>query len=134
MLQRARPLIAVLVGGLCLAAPEAWAAKKSIARVHKAQPDPFSVPEVTLSKIEVSGNRRIESDAILEKMTLKAGKQLSPEGVRADIQAIFAMGYFEDIRFELDGTVLAVKLRERPVINKIRYSGNDEFETKDMEE
>src|SRR5688572_23160709 len=87
-----------------------------------------------IGKIDVVGNHRIEKDAILEKMSLKAGQNLDPARIKADILSIFSMGFFEDISLEQEGSTLIVRVRERPVVTKITYIGAEEFETKDMEE
>ncbi|MBS1984080.1 MAG: outer membrane protein assembly factor BamA [Bdellovibrionales bacterium] len=88
-----------------------------------------------IKTIVIEGNRRIEADAIREKMHLKVGNEASPEAVRADLSAIFGLGFFEDGRVEQDddGT-LHVIVRERPVVTEIKYEGSDEFEAKDLEE
>jgi outer membrane protein insertion porin family len=88
----------------------------------------------SISKIEVSGNRRIERDAILEKMKLKNGSVPTAAAVREDILSIFEMGYFEDLQVDFEAGVLKVKVKERPVVTKIEYSGSEEFESKDLEE
>ena len=87
-----------------------------------------------LSKIQVAGNKRIESDAILEKMTLKPGAEATRERVAADMRSVFSLGYFEDIRFEEEGGVLSVIVKERPVVSEIVYEGSEEFEPKDLGE
>ena len=88
-----------------------------------------------VKSVTVKGNKRIESDAILEKMKLKAGSEASAAAVRSDILAIFALGYFEDVRFEQnDAGVLEVSVRERPVVTQVTYTGADEFESKDLDE
>lgn len=88
----------------------------------------------TAGKILIEGNRRIEKDAILEKMKLKPGTEVTPAGVRADLLAIFAMGYFEDLKVEKKGGDVLVSVKERPVVTEIEYEGNEEFEKKDLDE
>jgi len=104
----------------------------------KASPEAAALAEVVAngvaSKIEVSGNQRIEKDAILEKMSIKVGDNYDSAKIKKDILSIFSMGFFEDIVFEQEGSVLKVQLRERPVISKIEYHGSEEFEVKDLEE
>ena len=87
-----------------------------------------------VTDIKVTGNRRIEADAITEKMSLKKGNPITPEAVRDDIRAIFALGYFEDVRVAESNGTLTIEVRERPVITSIKYEGSSEFETKDLEE
>lgn len=91
-------------------------------------------PRATIKDIVVDGNSRIEKDAVLEKMSLKKGKVLDEDAVKADILAIFGMGFFEDVGMEEEDGVLKVNVRERPVITKIEYKGSSEFETKDLDE
>jgi outer membrane protein insertion porin family len=97
----------------------------------------FAVSVFAQSKIDdivVQGNRRIEKDAVLEKMSLKKGGAFNEEAVRQDILSIFSMGYFEDIRMDREGSKLVVSLKERPVVAKISYHGADEFEAKELDE
>ena len=100
---------------------------------------PLSVTEAgaatgTIKKVVVSGNKRIEADAILEKMSLKVSSKINSEAVAADIRNIFSLGYFEDIRFSESGGVLSVVVRERPVVTEIVFEGSEEFESKDLQE
>jgi outer membrane protein insertion porin family len=87
-----------------------------------------------ISEIVIEGQRRIEKDAILEKMELKKGSDRTPEKIRQDILNIFSMGYFEDVRMDAEGSKLIVRVKERPVVTKISYKGVEEFESKDLEE
>lgn len=93
-----------------------------------------NVPSIEISEVSVEGNRRIEKDAILEKISLKAKSVLNAKAVSSDILAIFGLGFFEDIRFELEGTKLIVKVKERPVVIAIEFEGSEEFEKKELEE
>ncbi len=88
-----------------------------------------------IKTILIEGNNRIENDAILEKMQLKVGGFVTPQKVAEDIRSLFEMGFFEDVRFLVrEGDALVVKVRERPVVVKVSFTGHDEFETKDLEE
>ncbi len=93
----------------------------------------------TVSNIDVRGLKRIEKDAVLSKITTRGGQPLSTEQVRSDIQALFAMGYFDDIEVrgesaEGNRVNLVYALRERPVIAEIDFEGNERISTKDLEE
>jgi outer membrane protein insertion porin family len=93
----------------------------------------------TVSNIDVTGLKRIEKDAVISKITTRGGQPLSAEQVRSDIQALFTMGYFDDIEVRgeaADGNRvnLTYVLRERPVIAEIEFDGNERIDTKDLEE
>ena len=94
----------------------------------------FSVLAKTATKVEVVGNKRIESAAIIETMGIKPGKAWDQEAVSKDILSIFELGYFEDVRIYDKGSFLEVVVRERPVVEKIKFVGATEFESKDLKE
>ncbi|HVJ66260.1 MAG TPA: outer membrane protein assembly factor BamA [Bdellovibrionota bacterium] len=87
-----------------------------------------------VASVQVKGNARIEADAIMERMQLKKGAEITADAARADTLSIFELGYFEDVRILESGGALTVQVRERPVVEKIRYEGASEFETKELEE
>lgn len=101
--------------------------KKSTAKAEA----PLSGP-VTLVKVE--GNKKIETSAIMEKIASKAGQPLSITTVREDVQSLFSMGYFEDIRVSRDGSVLTFFVQEKASISAIEYKGNSEVEDSDLKE
>lgn len=120
-----------ILAGLMMAV-QPMAAPVAKKRVVAPVPGPAPVP--VIQKIQVAGNKRIEADAITEKMAIKTGSAPTREQVAADIHSIFDLGFFEDVRFEEDQGTLTVTVRERPVVTDITYEGADEFETKDLEE
>jgi outer membrane protein insertion porin family len=89
-------------------------------------------------QIDVQGLKRIEKDAVLAKLITKVGETVSPERVRSDIQALYGMGYFDDIEVRADsvegGARLIYSLRERPVISKIAFEGNERLSTSDLKD
>jgi len=85
-------------------------------------------------KIEIKGNRRIEKDAILGAMQTREGEILSPARLREDLKAIYKMGYFTDVRMDIndtpEGQVLTVLVKEKPSIRQIVVKGNKKLKTK----
>lgn len=94
----------------------------------------FSTLAEIISAIDVRGNDYIEDEAIKAKMSLKKGSSVNSKAVRKDILEIFEMGYFQDIKFDLQGTKLIVTVEERPRVVEIVYEGSDEFTTEDLAE
>lgn len=86
--------------------------------------------------IEVSGNRKIEKDAILAKITTKVGEQYSADHIRADVLSLFNLGFFNDIEVSRQVTgkevTLTYKVLEKPSIVEITYEGNSEVKAEDM--
>jgi len=87
-----------------------------------------------LHHIEVKGNRRIESDAILGVMQTRDGDTLSPIRLREDLKAIYRMGYFTDVKFDVSetpqGRVLTVIVAEKPSIRSIVVRGQKKIKKK----
>lgn len=91
----------------------------------------------TVREIDVQGLKRIGKDAILAKFSTHVGTAVDRELLRADVQAIFNLGYFEDIAIAAEtlstGVKLTVTLKERPVITDIEFIGNERISTEDLE-
>jgi outer membrane protein insertion porin family len=81
-----------------------------------------------VTRIEVKGNRRIEKDAILGVMQTREGDLLSPARLRDDLKSIYKMGYFTDVKFDVnptpEGLILTVLVEEKPAIKEIITKGN----------
>jgi len=115
---------------------KAHRSQKTVARAHPSH----QATEIkgTIAKIEISGLKKIESDAVRAKLKTKPGDPYSSEAVRADVQSIFDMGYFYNV--EVDRTVgpqginLNYILTEKPSIVEIVYRGNEKIEKDDLVE
>lgn len=91
-----------------------------------------------VSHIEVTGNRKIEKEAVLAKLVTKSGANFSEENVREDIQNIFKTGFFYNVEVfksangkELD---LTYKVTEKPSIEEIHYEGISELKEDEIAE
>jgi len=92
-----------------------------------------------VQSFEIKGLKRIEKDAVVAKIGTKLAHPVNREQIKDDIKALFSMGYFDDIQVE--GEILPsgqVKLiysfRERPVISKIEFEGNEKIGTNDLKD
>lgn len=81
--------------------------------------------------IEVKGLKRIEEGAVKSKITQKTGELLSNEKVSEDIKNIFKMGYFDDVKTEIEtlegGIKLIYTVKEKPTIIRVEFQGNKEL-------
>jgi outer membrane protein insertion porin family len=87
--------------------------------------NPVSPPIVN---IEVEGNQTVPAQAILEVVSTRIGDPLLEPRLRRDLQAIFDLGYFTDVRFATPtapgGIRLVFRVLENPVVNGIEFRGN----------
>jgi len=91
-----------------------------------------------INAIEVKGLKRIEESAVKAKITQQVGDHLSQEKTNEDIKNIFKMGYFDDVRAEIEpfegGIRLIYVAREKPIITRIEFQGNDAFKDSKLKE
>ena len=84
-----------------------------------------------IARIVIKGNRRIEKAAILGVMQTREGEIMSPARARADLKAIYKLGYFTDVRMDIsktpEGQVLTVTVKEKPSIREIMVEGNNKI-------
>jgi len=91
-----------------------------------------AAPTGKVSKIVVQGNRRVEEAAIRQVMISRVGEPLSTTRVAADVRALWALGYFDDIKVNAvssgKGPVLVYVVKEKPSVRKVIVGGNDEVD------
>jgi outer membrane protein insertion porin family len=88
--------------------------------------------------VEISGNRRLEADAVKAHLATRAGEVLRPEQLKKDLRSVYDMGYFYDVRVNTEDVPGGVKVvfgvEERPAIREVEISGNHAIETDQLKE
>ena len=98
--------------------------------LNGAQPQvlPPPVPDL-IEAIDVRGARRIPSETIRYNLQSRPGEPMDLTTIQRDIRALYALGYFQDIRVvEEDGEtgkIVIFEVVEKPIIRAIDYEGND---------
>lgn len=92
-----------------------------------------------ITDIQVKGNRRIESAAILNAIRLKSGDLLYADKVDADIRAIYRLGHFQDITAETvsaadKGVVLVYRVVEKGIVRDVKIEGTKELTAEKVRE
>jgi outer membrane protein insertion porin family len=85
--------------------------------------DPFVVRD-----IRVEGIQRIEAGTVFSYLPVKVGETMTDDKAAAAIKALFATGFFKDVRLEVQRDVLIVMVQERPAVSQIDFIGNKEFD------
>ncbi|MEN2985118.1 MAG: outer membrane protein assembly factor BamA [Thermodesulfovibrionaceae bacterium] len=92
----------------------------------------------TVTAIEIRGLKRIEEAAVKNKITLKLGEVVSQEKISDDIKAIYKLGYFEDVKVDMEpfegGVKVIYTVKEKPTIVKVSFEGNKEFDEEKLKE
>lgn len=91
-----------------------------------------------VNSIEVKGQKRIEEGAVKSKITQKIGEPISNEKISEDIKAIFRMGYFDDVKTEIEtlegGIKLTYVVKEKPTVIRVEFQGNSEIKDDKLKE
>ncbi len=86
--------------------------------------EPFVVKD-----IRVEGVQRTEAGTVFSYLPIKVGESVDDAKAAAAVKALFATGFFRDVRLEVDNGVLIVVVQERPTISKVDITGNKEFDS-----
>jgi outer membrane protein insertion porin family len=86
--------------------------------------DPFVVKD-----IRVEGAQRTEAGTVFSYLPIKVGERVDDARASQAVKALYATGFFRDVRLERQGDVLIVAVQERPTISSITFVGNKEFDT-----
>jgi outer membrane protein insertion porin family len=100
------------------------------------------VPETgAITKINIQGNRRVESDAIRAALPVKAGDTFDKRKLKDTLLAVWKMGYFNDVKLDVSpmrppatGFQLTVLVSEKPAIRDIKLEGNEELSRDDLKD
>ena len=88
----------------------------------------LAVQPFTVKDIRVEGIQRTEAGTVFSYLPVRVGETFSDEKSIAAIKALYATGFFKDVRLEVDGDVLVVLVEERPAIATVEFTGTKEFE------
>src|SRR5229473_4773346 len=129
----------LLLATLALLAPPARAQQQQqpvAAETGVAVPD--SGP---IAKVEIKGNRRVETDAIKAVIPLKPGDTYDKTKLKNTLLAVWKMGYFSDVQLDvshstppLTGYTLTVIVNEKPAVREIKLEGNEELSKDDFKD
>lgn len=89
--------------------------------------EPFQVAD-----IRVEGIQRTEAGTVFSYLPVKVGEELSQEKAAEAIKALYATGFFKDVRLETQDNVLIVMVEERPAIAQVEFTGMKEFSADDI--
>jgi outer membrane protein insertion porin family len=100
----------------------AWALLVAAGAVAAQEFSPF-----TIKDIRVEGVQRTDPGTVFSYLPVKVGETLTAEKAQQALRALFATGFFKDVRLEAENGVLVVLVEERPAIAQVDFSGVSEF-------
>ncbi len=78
--------------------------------------------------IRVEGLQRTEPGTVFSYLPVKVGETMTEEKAQQALRALFATGFFRDVRLEVENDVLVVLVTERPAVAQIDLLGIKEFQ------
>jgi outer membrane protein insertion porin family len=91
----------------------------------------YAVAPFVVKDIRVEGIQRTEAGTVFSYLPVRVGETFDDDKGTAAIKALYATGFFKDVRLEEENGVLVVLVEERPAIAAVEFTGTKEFE-KDM--
>lgn len=88
----------------------------------------FASNPFVVKDIRVEGIQRTEAGTVFSYLPVRVGDTFTDEKSAAAIKALYATGFFKDVRIEAEGDVLVVMIEERPAIASVEFTGTKEFE------
>jgi outer membrane protein insertion porin family len=120
--------------------PEQPKAEGASAASQLTKPDtPAAAGSDTIVEIRVEGNRRVEPAAVTRALKNKVGSAYDPNLTAADLQGLWALGYFADIQLLTQvlpqgGLAYIIRVIERPTVHIVKLEGNEELGTDDFKD
>ena len=103
----------------------------ALAALFAAQPV-FAAEPFVVKDIRVEGIQRTEAGTVFSYLPVKVGDMMTDEKTAAAIKALYATGFFRDVRLEARDGVVIVTVEERPSIATITLTGIKEFSADDL--
>ncbi|MBX3631100.1 MAG: outer membrane protein assembly factor BamA [Nitrosomonas sp.] len=84
--------------------------------------------------IRVEGIQRTEAGTVFSYLPVKVGDTLDEAKVTAAVKALYATGFFKDVKLKTENGVLIVQVEERPAIAQINITGAKAFDKEKLTE
>ena len=94
----------------------------------------FAIQPFVVKDIRVEGAQRTEAGTVFSYLPVKVGERMDDDKAAAAIKALYATGFYSDIRLEVENDVLIVFLVERPAISQIDINGAKEFTKENLKD
>ena len=85
-----------------------------------------------VSKIEISGNKRVSDETIIIYGDIKLNKDYQENDLNVILKNLYSTNFFEDIKINLENNILYVNLKEYPVISQLILIGEDSKRIRDQ--
>ena len=89
----------------------------------------YAFQPFTVSDIRIEGLQRIAAGTVLSYLPIEPGQTMTDSTAQKAIEDLFKTGFFNNIELERQGSILVVKVTERPSIASLTVRGNKDIKT-----
>ncbi|HEV8552255.1 MAG TPA: outer membrane protein assembly factor BamA [Casimicrobiaceae bacterium] len=107
---------------------KAWFALLAVLLSAWLAPPVLAFEPFIVRDIRVEGVQRTDAGTVFNYLPIKVGDRVDDEKASAAVKALYATGFFRDVRLEVESGVLVVIVQERPTISQIDIVGTKEFD------
>ncbi len=88
----------------------------------------IAVQPFVVKDIRIEGIQRTEAGNVFSYLPVRVGETFTDQKGTAAIKALYATGFYKDVRVETEGDMLVFVVDERPSIAGVHFSGIKEFD------
>ena len=88
----------------------------------------FATTPFVVRDIRLEGLQRVEPNTVFSYLPIKQGDTFTDDKASDAIRALYATGFFNDVKISNEGDVVIVQVQERPAIGTIDFAGLHEFD------
>ena len=93
----------------------------------------WSSESFVVRDIRIEGLERLTDGTLLNYLPVQVGDPLDNKQIIFSIKELYKTGFFADVQLFRDANTLIVKVRERPSISEVNFSGNSDIDSKTLE-
>ena len=83
--------------------------------------------------IKIEGLERLSDGTLLNYLPVQVGDPLDSKQIVFSIKELYKTGFFADVELLRDEDVLVVRVKERPSISEVKFSGNSDIDSETLE-
>jgi len=92
----------------------------------------YAFEPFVISDIRIDGLSRIAAGTVFNYLPVNKGDRLTNAEAQRAIRALYQTKFFSDVELDRDGSILVIKVVERPSIAKLEIRGNHDIKTDDL--
>jgi len=91
-----------------------------------------SAQTFTVEEIRVDGLQRISEGTVFSFLPVEVGQRMTPALARSSIRDLYRSGFFKEVEVGREGSILVVKVSERPAIASVSLDGNEKIPSESL--